>query len=314
MRWFASLTVLLVVCASSARAGEPALECGGLDPDSFARLMLEGGAPHHALLAQALHQADARTLAKVFEAVRRLAPIIDAERTAHGPTSVPRTEVAKSSRGARFEVRFLEAQPDLLQDLVVETDRSGPWQGNLDLRGPSTISFIDDTQRAVLLRAVAKLESVTQLAAPRITLLDRQRGSVATLRQRSLITDAAPIDPNNTKVGSTTNAEAIDDGLVLSLRPTLSADGRYITLELSLLSASTHDEPHARASASGESGLQIPKLCLRQTRSTIRIPDGGTVALSHAGAVGEPRRLTLIMANRVERVGGERSSESTDSP
>jgi type II secretory pathway component GspD/PulD (secretin) len=75
----------------------------------------------------------------------------------------------------------------------------------------------------------------------------------------------------------------IQDGLTLDVRPTVSNDRRYITLELQPTVAKL-TEPIPTFSTTLASSfspviIQLPEIHLQKARTTVRIPDGGSIVI-----------------------------------
>lgn len=139
-------------------------------------------------------------------------------------------------------------------------------------------AFIDNPEINAVLRAVKKKERAVLLTAPSISVHNTQRGYVSVLSELSYISDfevnvsasAAIADPI---------VEVIRDGIVLDVRPTVSADRRYVTLELRPTLA-TLLRPISTITTSLGVGppvaIQTPELQLQRIRTTVTIPDGGS--------------------------------------
>ncbi len=139
-------------------------------------------------------------------------------------------------------------------------------------------AFIDNPEINAVLRAVKKKERAVLLTAPSISVHNTQRGYVSILTELSYISDfevnvsasAAIADPQ---------VRVIRDGIVLDVRPTISADRRYVTLEMRPTLA-TLLRPIATIATSLGVGppvsIQTPELQLQRIRTTVTIPDGGS--------------------------------------
>ncbi|MGE4164153.1 MAG: hypothetical protein AB7G23_20720 [Vicinamibacterales bacterium] len=284
------------------RAGEDASQAGALDPDAIARLILEDDGPQQALVAQAMRDADAETILRVHEAVRRLAPEISKEKAARGAEpDLP--EVGDGPLHlVNVEVRFLDAEANFLRDVSV--DMRGPDQPARSpaAEGDAGVTYLDDAQLEVILRAVEKSVRVTQVTAPRITVYDRQRANVSVLNEKSFVADVERVDRGDGARAAKPVVEIAQEGLVLNLRPTLSADRRYITLELALLMAELieRDAPRAVVCEGKTIALTMPKTHLHHMRAAVRIPDEGTVMINQGVRSGGKSRLLIVTARHVE--------------
>jgi type II secretory pathway component GspD/PulD (secretin) len=158
------------------------------------------------------------------------------------------------------------------------------------LTGSGGLSFqhtvLDDTQIEVILRAVEKSERIQQITAPTITVYNTQRANVSVLNQLSYVQD---YDVEIAQASNIANPiiQTIQDGIVLDVRPVVSADRRFVTLELRPTVALL-TRPIATFSTSLASGpitasapviIQIPELRVSRVRTTVTMPDGGTLLL-----------------------------------
>ncbi|MCA8938292.1 MAG: hypothetical protein KDB07_00665, partial [Planctomycetes bacterium] len=151
------------------------------------------------------------------------------------------------------------------------------------------LSFIDNPEITAVLRAVQKAERAILLTAPAISVHNTQRGNVSILNELKYIrdfnvnvsADFAVADPI---------IDVIRDGIVLDVRPTVSADRRYVTLELRPTLA-TLVRPIATIATSLGSGppvsIQTPELQLQRLRTTVTIPDGGSFLIGGLRSVSE---------------------------
>jgi general secretion pathway protein D len=154
--------------------------------------------------------------------------------------------------------------------------------------------FLDDIQVGFLLRAIQADRRSTTLFSPRITLYNGQRSYISVSTVITYLADAEPIvaeaavawDP---VIGS------IPVGATLDVKATVSADRRYVQLDLrpQVASASTADfRPQIiQAVAPGgvaEFTIELPQVQVSDLRTTVSVPDGGTLLL------GGNKRFTEI--------------------
>lgn len=148
-------------------------------------------------------------------------------------------------------------------------------------------AFLGDTAKKLILRALNKTEKATQVSAPRVTAFNAQRAHILVAEQQAYIRDydveiatsAAAYDPI---IG------IVQDGLVLDVRPIISNDRKYITLEMrptvaNLVELRLFDiTPDARADdpSNPDTYLQLPKLDLQRAQTTVRMPDKGSVLIA----------------------------------
>lgn len=145
-----------------------------------------------------------------------------------------------------------------------------------------TFAYLDDTEFTAIVRAVEKCAKARQLTAPVITVFNTQRANLTVVNQLSYIQDF-DVEVAQTSFIADPIVGIIQDGLTLDVRPTVSNDRRYITLELQPTLADLI-EPIPTFSTSLASSfapviIQLPELRIQQARVTVRIPDKGSILI-----------------------------------
>lgn len=171
----------------------------------------------------------------------------------------------------------------------------GSFGGSQGLLNPALQvfgSFLDNIQVDFLIRATQADARSTSLQAPRLTLTNGQRAYVAVVTQVSYVSglnavvaeDVGQLEP----LVSTLNT-----GAVLDVEATVSADRRYVTLTVraglaNLISLNTFqvNQPGTFSTGVGAS-IQTPVLSLTTLRTTVTVPDGGTLLLGGQKLTGE---------------------------
>ncbi|MBI1382785.1 MAG: hypothetical protein GC161_17060 [Planctomycetaceae bacterium] len=153
-------------------------------------------------------------------------------------------------------------------------------------------AYLNDLQLEMVLRAVSKKERVELVTAPRVLVANTARANLSVLNQVAYIQDydvqiaqgAAIADPI---------IQVIQDGVVLDVRPVVSADRRFITLELRPTVAEL-DRPLRELTVTlanqGSVTLQLPEVEIQRARTTVPLPDGGTVMLGGLKVHNEQRQ------------------------
>jgi type II secretory pathway component GspD/PulD (secretin)/tetratricopeptide (TPR) repeat protein len=145
-----------------------------------------------------------------------------------------------------------------------------------------TMSYLDDSQFAMIVRAVEKTRSGRTLTSPTITVYNTQRANLTVVNQLSYIMDF-DVEVAQTSFIADPIVGIIQDGLTLDVRPTVSSDRRYITLELQPTVAKLLEPiptfATSLASTFAPVIIQLPELRLQQARTTVRIPDGGSILI-----------------------------------
>lgn len=161
----------------------------------------------------------------------------------------------------------------------------GGQRGNVGLTNRGGMSFqmafIDNPEVNAILRAVRKRERATILTAPRVTVHNTQRAHVSVMQEVAYIRDF----DTNTATGVAVADPVVDvirDGIVLDVRPTISADRRYVTLELRpTLAVLLRPIPTFTTSLGVGTpiAIQTPQLSLQRIRTTVTVPDGGSFVI-----------------------------------
>ena len=147
-------------------------------------------------------------------------------------------------------------------------------------------TFLDDTQMEVILRAVQKSERLETITASKVTVYNTQRAVVEVLNKVAYVADYDVEIAQAANIANPIIRNAID-GVVLDVKPVVSSDRRFITLELRPTVA-TLVRPIPTFSTSLASGpvtasapviIQVPKLQKSSVRTTVTMPDGATLLI-----------------------------------
>jgi general secretion pathway protein D len=154
--------------------------------------------------------------------------------------------------------------------------------------GTFALTYLDDIAVSVVIRATEKTTRARELTAPSLTVYNTQRANITVVNQISFIEDF-DVEVAQTAFIADPVIGVIQDGLTLDVRPTVSNDRQFITLELrptiadlvtpiqtfqTLLGAAI-----AIIAAQNPVTIQLPELNLKVAESTVRIPDRGSVLL-----------------------------------
>lgn len=142
-------------------------------------------------------------------------------------------------------------------------------------------TYLNDLQMQLILRAVSKSERVELVTSPRITVHNAARGNLSVLNQVAYVQDF------NVEIAQAASiadpiVNVVQDGVVLDVRPVVSADRRFITLELRPTIANLKRPIREFVTAIGAQNsvtIQLPEVELQKVRTSIPMPDGGTVML-----------------------------------
>jgi type II secretory pathway component GspD/PulD (secretin) len=157
--------------------------------------------------------------------------------------------------------------------------------------GGMTISgtFLDDVQVGFLLRAIqADVRSVV-LQSPRVTLYNGQRSYISVSTVVTYIADAEPVVAE-AAVGWDLQISAIPVGVTLDVKATVSADRRYVQMDLRPQSAQldtsvsptgfqTYEISAAVPLGVATFTIELPRVIVQDFKTTVSVPDGGTLLL-----------------------------------
>jgi tetratricopeptide (TPR) repeat protein len=143
--------------------------------------------------------------------------------------------------------------------------------------------FLDDTQLSMILNAVEKSNRVQELNSSTVSAQNTQRAFITVLNQITYVQDM-DVEVAQAALIADPQVGVVSDGIVLDVRPTISHDRRYITLELRPTVASLKRPiPEFTSSLAGLTTpvtLQLPELNVSSANTTAVIPDGGTVVIA----------------------------------
>ncbi len=140
-----------------------------------------------------------------------------------------------------------------------------------------TFQKLGNTDFNIVLRALEKSEKVTVLESASLTLFNTQQANITMANQQAYIQDvdiqvataAASFDPI---IG------IIQTGMVIDVRPIISFDRKYVTLEMQPAIA-TIDRIRSFSFNNLGVQIQLPQVILRKAGSTVRVPDKGAVLM-----------------------------------
>ena len=175
-----------------------------------------------------------------------------------------------------------------------------------------TIRFLGDIEVQAFLHALKVREAGSVLSAPRLTVFNTQRAHMFVATQQSYIADYEVSSDMWDPV-----VRQFLQGIVFDVKPIVSADRRYITLEMRPSTAELMDMDTIFLNAwiGTELGvqtlafpIQFPVLRLRKLRTTVTIPDGGIILLGgmmtnikYRGENGVPFLSNLPVLGRLFR-------------
>ena len=170
-------------------------------------------------------------------------------------------------------------------------------------------TYLDDFQVSLALRAVEASVNSTLVDAPRITLFNGQRAYVLISTQRAYVSNLTPIVSTGISSFAPT-VSIVQSGVLLDVQATVSADRKYVTLTLRPQLATLLDlapftfQQGSSATSVGGGGIgfgfvagnapsgtiQEPELQITEVKTTVSVPDGGTLLLGGQTVAGETER------------------------
>ena len=182
---------------------------------------------------------------------------------------------------------------------------SGSLGSTVSAPGLSTsVTYLDDFQVNLLLHATEAAQNSVLVTAPRVTLFNGQRAYVLVSTQQAYVSNLTA--SVGTGVSSfTPTISVVESGVELDVQATVSADRKYVTLtlrpQLSTLEnlATFSFQSGASSSSTTTTGgvinnggtpggqIQIPEIQITEVKTTVSVPDGGTLLLGGQTIAGE---------------------------
>ena len=166
-------------------------------------------------------------------------------------------------------------------------DQGGSLLRSFDLG----VSYMDDIQVNLMIRATQASRRSITLTAPRLTLFNGQRAYVIVARQITFISDLEPVPDGG---GFDTTLSVVNSGVILDVEATVSADRRYVTMtvrpSLATLVGDEIRRIEQRASVivgdgtvgiplTLEAFIEAPELELTSVKTSVSVPDRGTLLI-----------------------------------
>ena len=161
------------------------------------------------------------------------------------------------------------------------------------------ISFLDDIQVDLLIEATQADQRNAVLTAPRLTLFNGQRSWISVAKGITYVSDLTPVT-GDASGAFDPQTDVVYQGFVLDVEGVISSDRRYVTMTVSFnlnQDVSFRDVPVTGAAGGGAIGggaaasfagvIQLPELEGTQIRTTVSVPDKGTILLGGQRVVNE---------------------------
>jgi general secretion pathway protein D len=172
----------------------------------------------------------------------------------------------------------------------------------------TSATYLDDFQVQLMVRAVEASVNTSIVTAPRITLFNGQRAYVLVSIQRAYVSNLTPVVSTGISSFAPTIG-IVQSGVLLDVQATVSADRKYVTLTMRPQLATLLDLAsftfQQGSSGTGSAGvgvvtfgrsaapsgiIQEPELQITQVKTTVSVPDGGTLLLGGQTLAGETER------------------------
>ncbi len=171
----------------------------------------------------------------------------------------------------------MRARVEELYDTALGDEKVLTGSGGLSFQW----TYLNDIQLEMILRAVSKSERVELVTSPRISVHNTARGNL------SVVNHVAYVQDFNVEIAQAASiadpiVNVVQDGVVLDVRPVISADRRFITLELRPTIATLRRPIREVVTTLGSQNsvtIQLPEVEYQRVRTSIPMPDGGTVLL-----------------------------------
>ncbi len=189
----------------------------------------------------------------------------------------------------------------LLHQNVQNTPGSAPFIGSNQAEGNTGMnlrfSYVDNIFLQGFLRAVQESDEAENLTCPRLTLTNTQRGNVINATEITYI----PSFTASSNIAVPT-VSSVWDGVVFDVRPIVSADRRYVFLELtpSLTSVTMNEFNFNQSQGTGTlqtivtTTLQQPSVDTQSVAVTVCVPDRGTVMIGGLSARSRTRQVSGV--------------------
>ncbi|HEY3227479.1 MAG TPA: tetratricopeptide repeat protein [Planctomycetota bacterium] len=217
----------------------------------------------------------------------------DIDERADSAPGAPGSEVGPgfvTRESARLETYDLRAQTfhTLLRFDPLTRAALDPMSNKLFNQGGLGLQYqwIGEQALQTVLRAVHKEQKATIVQAPRVTVFNTQRSHIVVQTQIPYISDLEP-QISTAAAAYDPVISILTQGVVLDVRPIVSNDRKYVTLELrpSLAELQTIRSIDINAGSGqnvgvGQAIIQLPFLVLQRAETTVTIPDRGTLMIS----------------------------------
>jgi type II secretory pathway component GspD/PulD (secretin) len=163
--------------------------------------------------------------------------------------------------------------------------------------GLSYGSLLDDLAVSFFLKATQAHRDAKMLTAPRVTVLSGESAYIRITREDAYVSDYEFEDITAAGAGSAVRViadatvETVTGGVVLNVTPTITADKKYVILQISANYTKTTFEPFSVSSTLGDQfAIELPALEVSEVQTRVSVPDGGTLLIGGQKLAAEANR------------------------
>lgn len=156
--------------------------------------------------------------------------------------------------------------------------------------------FLDDIQVDFLVQATQADRRSVQLTAPRLTFTNGQTSNIFVATQQAFVSDLQPI-VGDSAVGFDPTVDVVTEGVTLLVTGTITSDRRYVSMNVdagvSRIDGFANQAVTAVAggqlvnSADTQSFIQLPTVTVTRVRTSVTVPDQGSILLGGQRLVTE---------------------------
>jgi general secretion pathway protein D len=148
--------------------------------------------------------------------------------------------------------------------------------------GAFQFAILKHNQFNLVVHAIEKSVNATEVMAPELTVFNTERAYVSVINEVSFLQDF-DVDVANTAFIANPTIGVLQEGVVLDVRPTISYDRKFVTLDVRASVAKlARPIPTFTTTLGGFTTavtFQLPSLQVQNANTTVIVPDGGSVIL-----------------------------------
>jgi Flp pilus assembly secretin CpaC/tetratricopeptide (TPR) repeat protein len=207
-------------------------------------------------------------------------------RTVSGGGTDPTAQAVPAPRGFS-PIGFSQNSFGLVESLSPTSGVTGEVLGASPALGIAG-QFLDDIQVDFLVEATQADRRSIQLTAPRLTFTNGQVANIYVATQQAFVSDLEPV-VGDSAIGFDPEVAVVSEGVTLLVDGTISADRRYVQLNVDtgIARIDGFAQQAVTAVAGGElvdssetaSFISLPTVTVTRVQTTVSVPDQGTVLL-----------------------------------